>query len=110
MKTFGAELVGNQKTFSPTKRLQGPKKHRGPAAFRHDPERRERVFTEPRQARLTGTRFKLRAESLSSKRCVVERGRIEVRFNTAKDAMEQLVLAGARAPERLRAVRADPRR
>ena len=96
MKTFGAELVGNQKTLPRTRLLQQLKKHRGRAAFRHEQERRERVFTELRQARLTGIRFKVPAESLSSKLAnlpdgvSVERGRIEVRFDGAKDAMERL--------------------
>ena len=96
MTTFGAELVGNQKTLPRTKLLQQLKKHRGRAAFRVEEERRERLFTELRQARLTGIRFKVPAESLSSKLAnlpdgvSVERGRIEVRFDGAKDAVERL--------------------
>ena len=34
MKTFGADLVGNQRTLPRTKLLQQFKKHRGRAAFR----------------------------------------------------------------------------
>ena len=52
-KTFGAELVGNEKTLLRGRLLQQLKKHRGRATFRHEQERRERVFTELRQARVT---------------------------------------------------------
>ena len=54
MTTFGAELVGNQETLPPTRLLQQLKKHRGRTAFRVEEERPERLFTELRQARLTG--------------------------------------------------------
>ena len=40
MQTFGAELVGNQRTLPRTKLLQQLKKHRGRAAFRGEEERR----------------------------------------------------------------------
>ncbi len=55
MKTFGAELVGNQRTLSRTRLLQQLKKHRGRAAFRVEEERRARVVAELQQARLTGS-------------------------------------------------------
>ena len=96
MQTFGAELVGNQRTLPRTQLLQQLKKHRGRAAFRHEEERRERLVAELRQARLTGIRFNVPAESLSSKLAnlpdgvSVERGRVEVRFDGAKDAVERL--------------------
>ena len=81
MTTFGAEPVGNQKTLPRTKLLQQLKKHRGRAAFCVEEERREHLFTEFRQARLTGIRGKLPVESLSGKLAnlpdglSVERGR-----------------------------------
>ena len=90
MTTFGAELVGNQKTLPRTKLLQQLKKHRGRAAFRHEEERRERLASELQKARLTGVRFKVPAESMSAKLAnlpdgvSVERGRIEVRFDGAE--------------------------
>ena len=96
MQTFGAELVGNQRTLPRTKLLQQLKKHRGRAAFRHEEERRERLVAELRQARLTGYRFKVPAETMSAKLAdlpegvSVERGRVEVRFDGAKDAVERL--------------------
>ena len=67
MKTFGAELVGNQRTLPRTKLLQQLKKHRGRAAFRVEEERRARLVAELQQARLTGYRFKVPAETMSAK-------------------------------------------
>ena len=87
MKTFGAELVGNQRTLPRTRLLQQLKKHRGRAAFRVEEERRARVAAEFQKARLTGVRFKVPVETLSAKLAnlpegvSVERGRIEVRFD-----------------------------
>ena len=67
MKTFGAELVGNQRTLPRTKLLQLLKKHRGRVAFRVEEERRARVAAELQQARLTGVRFKVPVETMSAK-------------------------------------------
>ena len=59
-------------------------------------ERRERVLTEFRKARVTGIRVTLPAEALDGKLASlpegvsVERDRIEVRFNGAKEAVERL--------------------
>ena len=48
MQTFGAELVGNQKTLQRTRLPQQLKKDRGRAAFRHEQERRKaRVHRAP---------------------------------------------------------------
>ncbi len=96
MQTFGAELTGNQRTLPRTKLLQQLRKHRGRAAFRVEEERRQRLVGELRQARLTGIRVKLPVESLGGKLAslpegvTVERDRIEVRFDGAKNAVEQL--------------------
>ena len=96
MTTFGAELVGNQKTLPRTKLLKQLKKHRGRAAFRVEEERRARLVAELREARLTGARFKVPAETMSAKLAnlphgaSVERGRIEVRFDGAEDALARL--------------------
>ena len=96
MQTFGAELTGNQRTLPRTKLLQQLRKHRGRAAFRVEEERRQRLVDELRQARLTGIRVKLPVESLGAKLAslpegvTVERDRIEVRFDGAKNAVEQL--------------------
>ncbi len=67
MQTFGAELIGNQRTLPRTKLLQQLKKHRGRAAFRVEEERRQRLVGELRKARLTGIRVKLPVESLGAK-------------------------------------------
>ena len=64
MKTFGAELVGNQRTLPRTRLLQQLKKHRGRAAFRVEEERRARVAAELQKARLTGVRFKVPVETM----------------------------------------------
>ena len=96
MKTFGAELVGNQRTLPRTKLLQHLKKHRGRAAFRVEEERRARLVAELQPARLTGIRFKVPAETMSAKLAdlpdgvSVERGRIEVQFDGAEDALSRL--------------------
>ena len=96
MQTFGAELTGNQRTLPRTKLLQQLRKHRGRAAFRVEEERRQRLVGELRQARLTGIRVKLPVESLGAKLAslpegvTVERDRIEVRFDGAKNAVQQL--------------------
>ena len=96
MQTFGAELVGNQRTLPRTKLLQQLKKHRGRAAFRGEEERRSRLVAELQQARLTGVRFKVPAETMSAKLAnlpagvSVARGRIEVRFDGAENALERL--------------------
>ena len=96
MKTFGAELVGNQRTLPRTKLLQQLKKHRGRAAFRGEEERRARLVAELQQARLTGVRFKVPAATMSAQLAnlpegvSVARGRIEVRFDGAENALERL--------------------
>ena len=96
MKTFGAELVGNQRTLPRTRLLQQLKKHRGRAAFRVEEERRARLAAELQKARLTGVRFKVPVETMSAKLAnlpdgvSVERGRIEVRFEGAEDALARL--------------------
>ena len=90
------ELVGNQRTLPRTKLLQQLKKHRGRAAFRGEEERRARLVAELQQARLTGVRFKVPAETMSAKLAnlpegvSVARGRIEVRFDGAENALARL--------------------
>ena len=86
--------------------LFGVRKHRSRAAFRHEEERRERLVTELRKARLTGIRVKLPAETLDTKLASlppgvsVTRVRIEVRFNGAKEAVERLYGSSSTAGER----------
>ena len=96
MKTFGAEMTGNQRTLPRTKLLQQLKKHRQRGAFRGEEERRARLVAELQKARLTGVRFKVPAETMSAQLAnlpegvSVARGRIEVRFDGAEDALARL--------------------
>ena len=96
MQTFGAEMTGYQRTLPRTKLLRQLRKHRARAAFRGEEERRERLLTGLRKARLTGIRVTLPAETLDAKLASlpegvsVSRDRIEVRFNGAKEAVERL--------------------
>ena len=96
MQTFGAEMTGNQRTLPRTKLLQQLRKHRGRAAFRGEEQRRARLVAELQKARLTGVRFKVPAETMSGKLAnlpegvSVARGRIEVRFDGAEDALARL--------------------
>ena len=96
MQTFGAEMTGYQRTLPRTKLLRQLRKHRARSAFRGEQERRERLLTELRKARLTGIRVTLPAETLDAKLASlpegvsVSRDRIEVRFGGAKEAVERL--------------------
>ncbi|MCY4511557.1 MAG: hypothetical protein OXG35_32020, partial [Acidobacteria bacterium] len=62
MQTFGAEMTGSQRTLPRTRLLQQLKKHRGRAAFRGEEERRARLVTALRRARITGSRVPRRGE------------------------------------------------
>ena len=96
MQTFGAELVGNQRTLPRTKLLRQLRKHRARSAFRGEVERRDRLVAELRKARVTGIRVTLPVETLDAKLASlpegvsVSRDRIEVRFGGAKEAVERL--------------------
>ena len=96
MQTFGAELTGNQRTLPRTQLLRQLRKHRARAAFRGEAERRERLLTELRTARLTGIRVAVPVEALDARLSglpagvSVEPGRIGVRFRGAQDAVGRL--------------------
>ena len=96
MQTFGAEMTGNQRTLPRTKLLRQLKKHRQRRAFRGEEERRARLVAELQKARLTGVRFKVPAETMSAQLAnlpegvSVARGRIEVRFDGAENALARL--------------------
>ena len=112
MQTFGAEMTGYQRTLPRTKLLRQLRKHRARSAFRGEEERRERLLTALRKARLTGIRVTLPAKTLDAKLASlpegvsVSRDRIEVRFSGAKEAVEQALRAGHGARERPRCLRA----
>ena len=96
MQTFGAELTGHQRTLPRTQLLRQLRKHRARAAFRGEAERRERLLTELRTARLTGIRVAVPVEALEGRLASlpegvnVARDRIEVRFSWAQEAVARL--------------------
>ena len=96
MRTFGAELTGNQRTLPRTQLLRQLRRHRTRAAFRGEADRRERLLTELRTARLTGIRVAVPVEALEGRLASlpegvnVARDRIEVRFSGAQDAVARL--------------------
>ena len=67
MQTFGAELVGHQRTLPRPQLLRQLRKHRARAAFRGEEERRARLVAELRKAGLTGIRVTLPVETLDAK-------------------------------------------
>ena len=96
MQTFGAALTGNQRTLPRTQLLRQLRKHRARAAFRGEADRRERLLTELRTARLTGIRVAVPVEALEGRFASlpegvhVARDRIEVRFSGAQEAVVRL--------------------
>ena len=96
MQTFGAALTGNQRTLPRTQLLRQLRRHRTRAAFRGEADRRERLLTELRTARLTGIRVAVPVEALEGRLASlpegvhVARDRIEVRFRGAQDAVARL--------------------
>ena len=96
MQTFGAELTGNQRTLPRAQLVGLLRKHRARAAFRGEAERRERLLTELRTARLTGIRVAVSVEALEGrlasllKGVSVARDRIEVRFSGTREAVAWL--------------------
>ena len=96
MTAFGAGRTGHLLTLPRAELLRQLRRHRKRAAFRGEQTRRERVVTEIRKARLTGIRVAVPIEALEARLSglpegvSVEPGRIEVRFNGAKDAVGRL--------------------
>ena len=96
MQTFGAEMTGYQRTLPRTKLLRQLRRHRTRAAFRGEADRRERLLTELRTARLTGIRVAVPVEALEGRLASlpagvhVARDRIEVRFSGAQEAVARL--------------------
>ena len=96
MTGFGAGRTGHLLTLPRAELLRQLRRQRKRAAFRHEETRREKVVTEIRRARLTGIRVAVPVEALEARLSglpegvSVERGRIEVRFDGAKDAVGRL--------------------
>ena len=95
MRTFGAELTGHALTLPRVELLRQLRTYRKRGAFRAEEQRRARLLTELRKARLTGLRVPVPAEALQARLSglpagVLEPGRIEVRFAEAKEALTRL--------------------
>lgn len=96
MHEFGAARTGNVLTLRRKDLLRLLKTRRQRAPFRREQERRERLLTELRQARLTGIRVTVPTETLTGKLgelppgVTVEADRIEVQFSDAKEAVARL--------------------
>jgi hypothetical protein len=96
MRTFGAERLGNVRMLARTQLLRHLRARRKSAAFSGEVDRRERLITALRRARVSGIRVPVAASVLSLKLAglpegvTVERGRIEVRFDGARDAVGRL--------------------
>ena len=98
MREFGAERTGNVLTLRRVDLLRCLKTRRQRAPFRREQERRERLLTTLRQARLTGIRVPVPAETLSGAGrladlppgVTVAPDHIEVQFSDAKEAVARL--------------------
>ena len=96
MRTFGAELVGAARVLRRTEFLRQLRKYQARAAFRGEEQRRARLVSELRTARLTGIRVAVPVEALEARLerlpegVSVAPGRIEVRFASAKEAVGKL--------------------
>ena len=93
MPMFGAELVGASRVLRRSELLRQLRKYRARAAFRGEEQRRARVVTELRQARLSGIRVAVPLEARLAglpEGVTVEAGRVEVRFAGAKEAVGKL--------------------
>ncbi len=94
MRLFGAELTGYALTLPRVELLRQLRTYRKRGVFRAEEQRRARLLTELRKARLTGIRVPVPAEALQARLSglpagvLVEPGRIEIRF--AKEALTRL--------------------
>ena len=96
MRMFGAELTGHALTLPRVELLRQLRLYRKRGVFRAEEQRRARLVTELRKARLTGIRVPVEADALQGRLSglpadvLVERDRIEVRFAGAKEALARL--------------------
>ena len=96
MRLFGAELTGHALTRPRVELLRQLRTYRKRGVFRAEEQRRARLLTELRKARLTGIRVPVPAEALQARLSglpagvLVGPGRIEVRFAEAKEALTRL--------------------
>ena len=96
MREFGAERTGNVLTLRRVDLLRFLRTRRQRTTFRREQERRDRLVTTLRQARLTGIRVPVPAETLTGRLAAlplgvtVEADRIEVQFSNAQEAVARL--------------------
>ena len=96
MREFGAERTGNVLTLRRVDLLRFLRTRRQRTTFRREQDRRDRLVTTLRQARLTGIRVTVPAETLSGRLANLPPGvtvaadRIEVQFSDAEEAVARL--------------------
>ena len=96
MRTFGAARTGNARTLDRAALLKQLRTTRKGRAFSGAVDRRERVMTTLRQARITGIKVPVATEVLSGTLAglptgvTVTPGRIEVQFAGAREAVARL--------------------
>jgi hypothetical protein len=96
MRAFGAERTGNVRTLARAALLKQLRARRKGTVFSGEVDRRERVMTALRRARITGIKVPVATEMLSVKLAglpagvTVAPGRIEVQFAGARDAVARL--------------------
>jgi hypothetical protein len=96
MRTFGAERLGNVRMLARTQLLRHLRAKKKSAAYGGEVDRRERLITALRRARVSGIRVPVAVSVLSLKLAglpdgvTVARGRIEVQFSGAREAVGRL--------------------
>jgi transposase len=96
MRTFGAERVGNVRMLARPQLLRHLRARKKSAAYSGEVDRRERLIRALRRARVSGIRVPVAASVLSLKLAglpegvTVARGRIEVQFTGAREAVGRL--------------------
>jgi hypothetical protein len=96
MHAFGAERTGNARTLARTQLLRALRALRKGAAFRGELNRRERLVTTLRQARIAGLRVPVPSAVLELRLAglpagvTIAPGRIEVQFDGAREAVARL--------------------
>ena len=102
MRRFGAELTGNIGTLSREQLSRHLRALQQDAAFTVEFDRRLRLVTSLRRARMAGLRVRVPASVMAMPLSglppgiIIEPGRIEVQFTSAQDAVQRL-FARARA-------------
>jgi hypothetical protein len=96
MREFGADRTGNVRTLPRTQLLRRLRARKKGSAFTAEVNRRDHLVTTLRQARIAGIRVPIPVDTLSLRLAglpdgvTVERGRIEVTFAGAREAVTRL--------------------